>query len=72
MDRDFIEPFMPVSEQAAAWLFELADEPADRGTRREFVRWLKRSPDHIHAFLAIALVDHDVARLTWRGRPPGR
>ena len=72
MDRDFVEPIMPVSEQAAAWFLELANGPNDRGTRRDFVRWLKRSPAHIHAFLAISLCDQDLARLTWRGRLPGR
>lgn len=72
MDRDPVEPTLPVSEQAAGWFFELGDGPNDRGTRAAFVRWLKRSPAHIDAFLAIALFDLDLAGLTWRGRSPGR
>ena len=72
MDRDLVEPIMPVSEQAAAWFFELANGPNDRGTRQDFVRWLKRSPTHVHAFIAISLFDQDLARLTWPRRFPGR
>lgn len=72
MDRDLVEPLMPVSEQAAAWFLELGREPNDRSTRQAFVRWLKHSPAHIDAFLSIALLDLDLARLTWHGRAPGR
>jgi ferric-dicitrate binding protein FerR (iron transport regulator) len=72
MDRDLVEPTMPVSEQAAAWFFELGHGPSDRGTRQAFVRWLKHSPAHIDAFLSIAMLDFDLARLTGSGRAPGR
>ena len=72
MDRDLVEPLMPVSEQAAAWFLELARESIDPATRQAFVRWLKQSPAHVDAFLSIALLDLDLARLTWRGRSPGR
>ena len=72
MDRDSVEPLIPVSEQAAAWFLELGREPIDPATRQAFVRWLKQSPAHIDAFLSIALLDLDLARLTWRGRSPGR
>lgn len=72
MDRDLIEPTLPVSEQAAAWFLKMREERIDRGTRAAFVHWLKRSPAHIEAFLAIALLDLDLRRLTWRGRAPGQ
>lgn len=62
MDRELTEP-LPVSEQAAAWFFELADGPNDESTRQEFVRWLKRSPEHIDAFLGIALLERELAGL---------
>jgi transmembrane sensor len=61
MKSELAEPDVPVSEQAAAWLFELADGPNDQETRRQFVRWLKRSPQHIESFLAIALLEQEVA-----------
>lgn len=64
MQRELAEPTLPVSEQAAAWFFELADAPNDRHTRHEFVRWLKRSPEHIHAFLGVAQLEQDVTGLS--------
>lgn len=61
MQNELAEPHLPVSEQAAAWYFELADGPNDRRVRQEFVRWLKQSPQHIDAFLAIAMLEHEVS-----------
>ncbi len=61
MNSEIAEPAAPVSEQAAAWFFELADGPNDRETRRRFVRWLKRSPAHLEAFIAIAVLEHELA-----------
>jgi transmembrane sensor len=61
MNSEFAEPDVPVSEQAAAWVFELADGPNDQKTRRQFVRWLKRSPLHIESFLAIAVLEQKIA-----------
>jgi transmembrane sensor len=63
MNRQVLPPNAPVSEQAAAWFFELADGPIDRAARREFVGWLKRSPQHIDAFLAIAVLDQELSDL---------
>ncbi len=54
---------LPVSEQAAAWFCELSDGPRSRRRQREFVRWLKASPQHIEAFLAIAMLERDLAEL---------
>lgn len=63
MNTEFLTSDTPVSEQAAAWFFELADGPMDRATRQEFVGWLKRSPQHIEAFLAIAVLDQELSEL---------
>jgi transmembrane sensor len=63
MQKTYAEPGLPVSEQAAAWFLELAEGPNDLAMRREFVRWLKRSPQHIDAFLAIATLDRELAEL---------
>lgn len=50
-----------VPEQAAEWLLELA-EPGRSVTRRwEFMHWLKKSPQHIEEFLAIATLQLEVA-----------
>lgn len=61
MNSEIAEPDVPVSEQAAAWFFELADGPNDQETRQQFFRWLKRSPQHIESFLAIAALEQELA-----------
>ncbi|HLT92589.1 MAG TPA: FecR domain-containing protein [Woeseiaceae bacterium] len=61
MRNEIAEPQLPVSEQAAAWFFELSERPASARTRREFVRWLKQSPQHIDAFLGIAMLEQELA-----------
>lgn len=61
MKCEFSGPSLPVSEQAAEWFFELSDGPADWQARRQFVRWLKRSPQHIDSFLAVAVLEQDLS-----------
>ena len=63
MKSEFAAPGVPVSEQAAAWFFELAEGPNDGDLRRRFVRWLKRSPQHIESFLAIAVLEQELSNL---------
>lgn len=63
MLRELNEPTPPVSEQAAAWFFELADGPNDPHTRREFSDWLKRSPENIDAFLGVAMLERELSEL---------
>ncbi len=63
MSNVITKPGVPVSEQAAAWYFELEHGRNDRDTRRQFVRWLKGSPQHIDAFLAIAALEQELAGL---------
>jgi len=49
-----------VSEQAASWLCELADD--EPGRREAFVAWLKRSPRHVGEFLTASMVWRDLGR----------
>jgi transmembrane sensor len=63
MYEEFTAPSLPVSEQAAAWFCELVDGARNRRRQRDFVRWLKASPQHIDAFLAIAMLERDLAGL---------
>lgn len=50
-----------IPEQAAEWLVELA-EPARTGARRrEFMTWLKKSPQHIEEFLRSATLQLEIA-----------
>jgi len=39
--------------EAAAWFVELSEDPQDRSTRESFDQWLRRSPEHVHAFLQV-------------------
>ena len=63
MNREFAAPGVPVSEQAAAWFLELAEGPNNRDLRRQFVRWLKRSPQHIESFLTIAVLEQELSEV---------
>jgi transmembrane sensor len=49
-----------VPEQAAEWLVELA-EPRTEARRREFMNWLKKSPQHIEEFLDNATLQLEIA-----------
>jgi transmembrane sensor len=51
----------PIPEQAADWLVELSDPGLDETRRRQFMSWLKRSPQHIEEFLAIAVLEQEIA-----------
>jgi transmembrane sensor len=66
MNTEIAESNVSVSEQAAAWFVELSDGPNNRATRQRFVRWLKRSPQHIDSFLAMAILDQELSN-----RPDG-
>lgn len=61
MNTETAESNAPVSEQAAAWFVELSEGPNNRATRQQFVRWLKRSPQHIDSFLAMAILEQELA-----------
>jgi transmembrane sensor len=50
-----------VPEQAAEWLVELAEPTRTEARRREFMKWLKKSPQHIEEFLGIATLQLEVA-----------
>jgi transmembrane sensor len=48
-------------EQAADWLVELAEPSHGVDSRRQFMTWLKKSPQHIEEFLAVASLQQEVA-----------
>jgi transmembrane sensor len=53
-----------ISEQAADWLVELAEQPNGADSRRQFMNWLKKSPQHIEEFLAVASLQQEVSEQT--------
>jgi transmembrane sensor len=44
-----------ILQEAGAWFIELNENPADQALRERFDRWLRRSPEHVHAFLQISV-----------------
>jgi transmembrane sensor len=50
-----------ITEQAAEWLVELSDPGITDARRRQFMSWLKLSPQHIEEFLAIAALEQEIA-----------
>lgn len=53
MTRKVTQRTLPVSEQAAEWLVALDAGGLDAAAKREFLAWLKQSPDHIREFLQL-------------------
>jgi transmembrane sensor len=43
-----------ILEEASAWFVEFRTESVNVGRREEFMDWLRRSPDHIRAYLEIS------------------
>ena len=50
-----------IPEQAADWLLELAEPAPSEASRLRFMRWLKRSPQHVEEFLAMAALHQEIA-----------
>ena len=62
MTRKVKKRTLPVSEQAAEWLVALDDGGIDAAARREFLAWLKQSPDHIREFLQLTALHVELAQ----------
>src|SRR6185437_7898828 len=50
-----------VWEEAAEWFVDFRVDQVAMGTRDEFCRWLRRSPQHIQAYLEVARTYTDLA-----------
>lgn len=46
-----------ISEEAADWLLRLRTGNLPLGERHEYVRWLKRSPEHVREMLEVASLE---------------
>lgn len=62
MTRKVTQRTLPVSEQAADWLVALDDGGLDAAAKREFLAWLKQSPDHIREFLQLSALHVELAQ----------
>ena len=47
------KPNAQILQEAAEWLIEMDCEDVDRVTRQRFDEWLRRSPEHVRAFLEL-------------------
>jgi transmembrane sensor len=54
-DQDPIRLRQDIRREAAIWFIELNEDPADRAVRERFDHWLRRSPEHLHAFLQVSM-----------------
>jgi transmembrane sensor len=50
-----------IPEQAAGWLLTLGEPSPTEHNHHQFMNWLKRSPQHVEEFLAIAALHQEVA-----------
>lgn len=44
-----------IMKEAVAWFVELNEIPNDQAVREAFDAWLRRSPEHVHAFLRVSI-----------------
>jgi transmembrane sensor len=54
--------------EASEWFVDFRDHEPDEVTRRAFDRWLRKSPEHLSAYLEIAAIWSDGAKLDPRQR----
>jgi len=54
MSRTASDPNRQILEEAATWFVVFRSQILDENTRQDFHDWLKRSPEHIRAYLEIA------------------
>ena len=48
---------MSIHEQAADWLLELGEPTVSEQKRRQFLKWLQQSPQHVSEFLEVAALE---------------
>jgi transmembrane sensor len=52
-----------ILEEATSWFVDFNDEQVDQAGREEFNAWLRRSPEHVRAFLQISAFWEDAGTL---------
>jgi transmembrane sensor len=55
-----------ILEEATAWFIDLNEGELDAGGRERLNQWLRRSPEHVRAYLEIAAAWEDASRLNHR------
>lgn len=57
------EPTDAMIEEATAWLIDCNEGEQDAADRERFLEWLRRSPEHIRAYVEVAAAWEDSGRL---------
>jgi transmembrane sensor len=70
MSRKAPRPNHQILEEASTWFVVFRGQALTENTRQEFQAWLKRSPEHIRAYLEIASIYADVPAPEERRTPP--
>lgn len=60
MKRSHFDIAPSISEQAADWLVRLSEPGVSESNRRQFMKWLKKSPQNVEEFIAIASLHQEV------------
>jgi len=63
MNKDVPALHPEILEEASGWLMEFNEGELDACARAEFNQWLRRSPEHVRAYLEIAASWEESARL---------
>lgn len=65
-DMERSEHNQQILDQAAEWFVDVREGDVDARAQKDFVRWLRQSPDHIKAYLEVAAFWADVPQLASR------
>jgi transmembrane sensor len=63
MNKDVPELHPAILEEASGWLVEFNEGELDAHARGEFNQWLRRSPEHVRAYVEIAAAWEESSRL---------
>lgn len=58
-----------IMEEAAEWLITLREDPQDELARAQFAAWLRKSPEHVRAYLELTSVWADAADIDRKSAP---
>jgi transmembrane sensor len=70
MSRKAPSPNVQILEEASTWFVAFRSEPTDESARQEFQDWLRRSPEHIRAYLEVASTYADIPAPETGRTPP--
>lgn len=61
--KPLVSPSEAILEEASGWFIDFNEGEIDAGGRERFDQWLRRSPEHVRAYVEIAAAWQDSSRL---------